>query len=84
MYLEKFNCRCNITFFKDMGGVRFERNNDENAKCKVCKKTATKRCSRCKAIYYCSRECQIKDWITHRFICQKLLHSSCYWNPWTL
>lgn len=31
----------------------------EGIKCANCKKEATKRCSKCKRVYYCSRECQV-------------------------
>ncbi|KKM44825.1 hypothetical protein LCGC14_1561450 [marine sediment metagenome] len=32
-----------------------------------------KRCSRCKVIYYCSKECQKKDWKKiHKFICEPI------------
>ena len=37
--------------------------------CSVCSKAGTKRCSKCKIQYYCSRECQMKDWKTHKRIC---------------
>jgi len=47
--------------------------------CNTCKKTTDelidtqkfKKCSKCKLIYYCSRECQVKDWPKHKEICQE-------------
>ena len=39
--------------------------------CGVCKKTGKMfKCSRCKGVYYCSRECQKKDWPVHKNDCE--------------
>ena len=29
------------------------------------------KCSKCKLIYYCNRECQVKHWKEHKLICKK-------------
>ena len=29
------------------------------------------RCSGCKRVYYCGRECQRKDWAVHKLVCGK-------------
>ena len=44
---------------------------DDKAKCQACgvKNQVMKRCTRCKAVFYCSRECQVKHWQTHKFLC---------------
>jgi len=44
---------------------------DPNKNNEVNKKIQLKRCSLCKEVYYCSRECQIKDWKNHKKICYK-------------
>ncbi|KAF2026573.1 hypothetical protein EK21DRAFT_73862, partial [Setomelanomma holmii] len=31
---------------------------------------AKRRCSRCKAAYYCDKNCQKSDWKTHRNVCE--------------
>jgi len=41
----------------------------ETPKCAKCGKPADKRCSRCKNEWYCSRECQVRSWQTHKKIC---------------
>ncbi|XP_057328442.1 zinc finger MYND domain-containing protein 10 [Microplitis mediator] len=45
----------------------------DDYKCVVCNDIATKRCSKCKSIWYCGRECQVKDWTNHKNICEKIL-----------
>jgi len=39
--------------------------------CDNCKKTCTTLCSGCKEVYYCSAECQAKDWSKHKLVCKK-------------
>ena len=29
-----------------------------------------KKCGRCQYVRYCSRECQIKDWSSHKHVCK--------------
>ena len=43
-----------------------------NKRCKTCKsknKEDLKSCSVCKIVYYCSKECQRKDWKDHKLEC---------------
>lgn len=37
--------------------------------CFVCQNLTTRKCSGCKAVYYCSRECQAHDWKIHQEKC---------------
>ena len=39
--------------------------------CVICKKDATKRCVKCLKSWYCSRECQVADWKSHKKECNK-------------
>ena len=34
-----------------------------------CRKPTHKRCSKCKCVGYCSRECQVADWKRHKKVC---------------
>ncbi|KAG2387734.1 hypothetical protein C9374_001328 [Naegleria lovaniensis] len=44
--------------------------------CKYCGKSdALKRCSICKSVFYCSIECQKKDWTNHKATCLPVLQS---------
>ncbi len=47
-------------------------NEPTNNSCLICSQAATKLCSKCKVVYYCSRECQEADWSSHRFFCASL------------
>ena len=42
-------------------------------KCQYCKKDGTLRCSKCKRVFYCSKECQLRDWPIHKSVCGKFL-----------
>lgn len=46
---------------------------DQFVRCSVCRSNMTKvkRCSLCKEVIYCSRECQIVDWAMHKKVCNK-------------
>lgn len=40
-------------------------------KCNTCGGKSDLKCARCHNVHYCSRACQIKDWPTHKLICNK-------------
>jgi hypothetical protein len=43
---------------------------DTMTECVVCeKKDETKKCSRCKSVFYCSAACQRQDWTFHKTTC---------------
>ena len=41
----------------------------EDPKCGECGKVASQRCSKCKNAWYCSRDCQLRQWKGHKAIC---------------
>jgi hypothetical protein len=45
-------------------------NNRPNTTCPRCTDAATKICGSCKAISYCSPECQQADWPSHKLLCK--------------
>ena len=46
--------------------------------CTSCPKTANlKLCSRCRSVFYCSREHQVSDWKIHKLECKKLARRPC-------
>ncbi len=57
---------------KDCGFSRGEI--DEKYCCSNCKrpKLDTKRCTGCKKVWYCSKECQKKDWKLHKNKCKRI------------
>ena len=47
-------------------------------KCNKCDAPATKRCSRCQKVWYCSAECQRFDWKKHKPVCDSEFQMSQY------
>ena len=46
--------------------------------CVVCdKKNCTLRCSKCKSVYFCNKECQKKAWSVHKKHCGRNLFTIC-------
>lgn len=37
--------------------------------CAICNTAGARACTRCRSISYCSRDCQQKDWSSHRLLC---------------
>lgn len=59
----------NIELFEKFDKQMQETQNDEHY-CAECCIVAFKKCSNCQQSYYCSRECQIKNWPIHKNICR--------------
>src|SRR6184192_371695 len=53
--------------FKLMGEI-LDKNGNRARDCS-CGKPNACRCSRCKKVSYCGRDCQIKDWPDHKAVC---------------
>ena len=57
----------------DNANLDDEENPHLRVPCIKCNKNSTtKRCANCKSVYYCSRECQKKDWASHKRQCLDL------------
>ncbi|CAA9989258.1 MYND finger protein, putative [Plasmodium knowlesi strain H] len=57
---------------RDQKGTDYKRGEavtEESFLCDSCKEIAELQCSQCKRAYYCSKECQMKDWFHHRQVC---------------
>lgn len=48
----------------------------EDPKCEECGAMATQRCSRCKMAWYCTRDCQLRQWKKHKQICQMFMQAA--------
>ncbi|KAG2039306.1 hypothetical protein BDR03DRAFT_1090739 [Suillus americanus] len=59
---------------------KFLKANQKNfsVQCTQCQKTLEKplKCSKCKSVWYCSKECQKKNWSTHKPTCHEVERSS--------
>ncbi|KAH9309652.1 hypothetical protein KI387_037563, partial [Taxus chinensis] len=61
------------SIFEEYKGISSIQVNSPQYKCPVCFSPAAKRCSRCKAVRYCSGKCQIMHWRKgHKEECQPL------------
>lgn len=58
----------NVELFEKLEDTKNEKPNEANY-CAECCTLAIKKCSKCQQSYYCSRECQIKNWPIHKQIC---------------
>ena len=47
-------------------------NQAQSQLCSCCKKPGKWRCTRCEAVYYCSKQCQRKGWYKHINLCQSI------------
>lgn len=59
----------NVELFEKLDEHARKSQNDEHY-CAECCNVAFKKCSNCQQSYYCSRECQIKNWPIHKNICR--------------
>ena len=48
----------------------------EDPICEECGEMATQRCSRCKLAWYCTRDCQLRQWKKHKKLCNMFVEKS--------
>jgi hypothetical protein len=46
---------------------------ENTVSCFACNRPGTQRCSACQNARYCSSECQKKDWVLHKLLCQSFV-----------
>lgn len=58
--------------------VKWTKSNSTIRRCQYCFKTDEKlsKCSRCKVVHYCSKECQKQDWKIHKVYCNSCKEGS--------
>ena len=51
---------------------RKEKLNKVQSRCNLqtCQKEASKKCSRCRCVFYCDKSCQTQDWPVHKSNCK--------------
>lgn len=66
-----------------MAGIMMESERQGNAQCAACHKKENpeskirlSKCSRCRLVLYCNRECQLAHWRAHKSACRKKSRSS--------
>ncbi|XP_053683107.1 zinc finger MYND domain-containing protein 10 homolog [Sabethes cyaneus] len=64
--------RLNTAYNTDLLEMSENKVETGDKKCSTCKQPAEKKCSRCSAVYYCSRDCQVADWPRHKDLCHQL------------
>lgn len=60
----------NVELFEKLNRQKKKDKQDEHY-CAECCDLAYKKCSNCETSYYCSRNCQVKNWPIHKNICEK-------------
>lgn len=60
----------NSDLFKYFYNLAFDIPQAPTNYCQVCAREASKKCSGCKKVYYCSVECQKAHWKTHKEVCK--------------
>lgn len=67
---KRLNNAYKFEFFEQMDEVKGKQSTAAQQHfCGECGGEAQKKCSKCEQTYYCSRDCQIKNWRAHKQIC---------------
>lgn len=66
---KRLNDIYNVELFEQLEKEDSKKTQSDGNYCAQCCGEAVKKCSNCQKSYYCSRECQVKNWPTHKLIC---------------
>ena len=53
-------------------GVVEDLGDDDAGICPVCQKLAETKCTGCRKLFYCGRDCQRRHWKVHKFDCKQI------------
>lgn len=68
---ELFQYFMNLAYGQDIALDSPKKHFPKGRVCHVCYKITDQICAKCKKVYYCSEQCQKKDWKNHKHICKQ-------------
>jgi hypothetical protein len=61
-----------VLIFADIIMGQVEELEEDQDLCASCKKPSVSKCTNCRDVFYCSKECQKRHWKEHKFSCKSL------------
>jgi len=72
-YKKRMSCSCLDELYREIKKCQVRCSKCDHCN-QITKRKDLKTCSRCKCIYYCSKECQALDWPRHKEFCKGICH----------